>query len=67
MCSYYAVFGFLTETCFDHLCALCTTVVYGALRTFFFFWVCFKWTSLQLHSDLGRLGTLIYVGTMGTW
>jgi hypothetical protein len=66
MCSYYAVFGFLIEMCFDHLYVLCITVVFGSVRTYFF-WVRFKWTSLQLRSDLERLGTLIYLGTMETW
>jgi len=65
MCSYYAVFGFLTEMCYDLLSVLCITVMYGAMRTFF--WVHLKWTSLQLRRDMGRLGTLIYVGTVETW
>jgi hypothetical protein len=35
MRSYYVVFGFLTEMCFDHLSVLCVTIMFGALRTFF--------------------------------
>jgi hypothetical protein len=61
MCSYCVVYGFLTEMCYDHLSVLLYNNNVWCLEDIFF-WGHF---SLQLCSDLGSLGTLIYVGRPG--
>jgi hypothetical protein len=65
MCSYYAVWIFDRNVLWPFVCSVYNSSVW--CHEDILFWVRFKRTTLQLHSDLGRLGTLICVGTMETW